>query len=237
MNSEKHDIIKTEFDPYIIKWGRFTNLLGIALVFVPCVLLLVIGARPSWSAVLAGVLMQVSVSGAYYVVEPISYFATLGMSGTYMSFLSGNISNLRVPCSSVAQEAAGVEFGSRPGTIISTIGIGVSVIVNIVILTIGAVGSNVILGLLPEAVTSALNFLLPALFGAVFGQFAVSRPKLAVVSILIVFAINWLNNNGFLGFLGGFAGSVVILVSVFGSIFAGRFIYKKELADDGNEVK
>lgn len=197
----------------------------------------VFGYWPPLSAILTGTLAQVSVSGAFYVVEPISYFPILGIPGTYMTFLSGNTSNMRLPCSSVAQEAAGVEFGSRQGTIISTIGIGVSVIVNIVILTIGAVGSNVILGLLPEAVTSALNFLLPALFGAVFRQFAVSRPKLAVVSILIVFAINWLNNNGFLGFLGGFAGSVVILVSVFGSIFAGRFIYKKELADDGNEVK
>ena len=224
--------------PGIIKWGKLTMLLGIVTMFLPpLVFSAVFDYWPPLSAILTGTLAQVSVSGAFYVVEPISYFPILGIPGTYMTFLSGNTSNMRLPCSSVAQEAAGVEFGSRQGTIISTIGIGVSVIVNIVILTIGAVGSNVILGLLPEAVTSALNFLLPALFGAVFGQFAVSRPKLAVVSILIVFAINWLNNNGFLGFLGGFAGSVVILVSVFGSIFAGRFIYKKELADDGSEVK
>ena len=224
--------------PGIIKWGKLTMLLGIVTMFLPpLVFSAVFGYWPPLSAILTGTLAQVSVSGAFYVVEPISYFPILGIPGTYMTFLSGNTSNMRLPCSSVAQEAAGVEFGSRQGTIISTIGIGVSVIVNIVILTIGAVGSNVILGLLPEAVTSALNFLLPALFGAVFGQFAVSRPKLAVVSVLIVFAIHWLNNIGFLGFLGGFAGSVVILVSVFGSIFAGRFIYKKELADDGNEVK
>ena len=224
--------------PGIIKWGKLPMLLGIITMFLPpLVFSAVFGYWPPLSAILTGTLAQVSVSGAFYVVEPISYFPILGIPGTYMTFLSGNTSNMRLPCSSVAQEAAGVEFGSRQGTIISTIGIGVSVIVNIVILTIGAVGSNVILGPLPEAVTSALNFLLPALFGAVFGQFAVSRPKLAVVSILIVFAINWLNNNGFLGFLGGFAGSVVILVSVFGSIFAGRFIYKKELVDGGNEVK
>lgn len=180
-------------------------------------------------------LAQVSVSGAFYVVEPISYFPILGIPGTYMTFLSGNTSNMRLPCSSVAQEAAGVEFGSRQGTIISTIGIGVSVIVNIIILTIGAIGSNAILAILPESVTTALNFLLPALFGAVFGQFAVSRPKLAVVSIIIVFAVNWLSKNGYLNFLGGFAGSVVILIAVFGSIFAGSLIYKKELADDNEE--
>ena len=158
--------------PGIIKWGKLTMLLGIITMFLPpLVFSAVFGYWPPLSAILTGTLAQVSVSGAFYVVEPISYFPILGIPGTYMTFLSGNTSNMRLPCSSVAQEAAGVEFGSRQGTIISTIGIGVSVIVNIVILTIGAVGSNVILG------------------------------------------------------------------SVFGSIFAGRFIYKKELADDGNEVK
>ena len=45
-------------------------------------------------------------------------------------------------------------------------------------------------------------------------------------------ATEWLNKNGFLSFLGGFSGSVVILIAVFGSILMGRMIYKKELQDD-----
>ena len=233
---DKKSYYSDTYMPGIIKWGKATMLLGIITMFLPpLVFSAVFGYWPPISAILTGTLAQISVSGAFYVVEPISYFPILGIPGTYMTFLSGNTSNMRLRCSSVAQEAAGVEFGSRQGTIISTIGIGVSVIVNIVILTIGAIGSNVILGILPESVTSALNFLLPALFGAVFGQFAVSRPKLAVVSIVIVFAANWLSKNGYLNFLGGFAGSVVILVAVFGSIFAGRLLYKKELADDTEE--
>ena len=233
---DKKSYYSETYMPGIIKWGKITMLLGIITMFLPALVFsAVFGYWPPPSAILTGTLAQISVSGAFYVVEPISYFPILGIPGTYMTFLSGNTSNMRLPCSSVAQEAAGVEFGSRQGTIISTIGIGVSIIVNIIILTIGAVGSNAILAILPESVTTALNFLLPALFGAVFGQFAVSRPKLAVVSIVIVFAINWLSKNGYLAFLGGFSGSVVILVAVFGSIFAGRLIYKKELADDTDE--
>lgn len=218
--------------PSIIKWGRATQLLGLIFMFLPPLTFsLVFGYWPPFSAILAGTIAQVSVSGAFYVVEPISYFPVLGIPGTYMTFLSGNTSNMRLPCSSVAQEAAGVEIGSRQGSIISTIGIAVSVVVNIIILTVGAIGGNVILAILPAGVKAALNFLLPALYGAVFGQFAVARPKLAVVSVILVFAINWLNKNGFLGFLGGLAGSVVILICVFGSIFAGSIIYKKELQD------
>ena len=222
--------------PSIIKWGKLTMLLGIIGMFLPAVILsAVFGYWPPISAILAGTVAQISVSGAFYIVEPISYFPVLGIPGTYLTFLSGNTSNMRLPCSSVAQEAAGVEFGSNQGSIISTIGIAVSIVVNIVILTIGAIGGNAILAILPESVKSVLNFLLPALYGAVFGQFAVTRPKLAVVSVVIVFAANWLLKNGYMAFLGGIGSSVVILIAVFGSILAGSQIYKKELKSDDEE--
>ena len=138
---------------------------------------------------------------------------------------------MRVPCSSVAQEAAGVEMVSDKGSVVSTIGIAVSIIVNIVILTIGAIAGNAIIGMMPEGFKQALNFLLPALYGAVFGQFAITRPKLGVVAVVIAFAMNWLIKNGFLSFFPGTPSYVVILVAVFGSIFAGKIIYKKELED------
>ncbi len=51
--------------------------------------------------------------GAFYVVEPISYYAALGLTGTYLSFLSGNIGNMRVPCATMALETT----ESEPGTL------------------------------------------------------------------------------------------------------------------------
>lgn len=219
--------------PSIIRWGKITMLLGIFTCFLPAVVISVIyGYMPPISAIIAGTISQISVSGAFYIVEPISYFPILGIPGTYLTFLSGNTSNMRVPCSSVAQEAAGVEMGTEKGSIISTVGIAVSIIVNIVILTVGAIGGNAIIGMMPEGVKGALNFLLPALYGAVFGQFAISRPKLAGVAVVIAFGMNWLLKNGFLSFLPGTPSYAVILVAVFGSILAGKLIYKKELEAD-----
>ncbi|HIW20813.1 MAG TPA: hypothetical protein H9887_02145 [Candidatus Dorea intestinavium] len=218
--------------PNIIKWGKATMLLGILTSFLPALVIsFVYGYMPPISAIIAGTISQISVSGAFYIVEPISYFPILGIPGTYLTFLSGNTSNMRVPCSSVAQEAAGVEMGTEKGSVISTIGIAVSILVNVAILTAGAIGGNVLIGLMPAGAKEALTFLLPALYGAVFGQFAVSRPKLAVVAVIIAFGMNWLLLNGFLGFLPGTPSYAVILVSVFGSIFAGKLIYKKELAE------
>ena len=218
--------------PSIVKWGKITMLLGIITCFCPAIVMSVVyGYMPPISAIIAGTISQMSVSGAFYIVEPISYFPILGIPGTYLTFLSGNTSNMRVPCSSVAQEAAGVEMGTEKGSIISTIGIAVSILVNVVILTIGAVAGNAIINIMPAAMKDALNFLLPALYGAVFGQFAIARPKLGAVAVVIAFGMNWLLKNGYLGFFPGTPSYVVILVAVFGSILAGRILYKKELQD------
>ena len=231
-NNQQNYYTKT-YIPSIIKWGKLTMLLGILLCFGPALVISgIYGYMPPISAIIAGTISQISVSGAMYVVEPISYFPILGIPGTYLTFLSGNTSNMRVPCASVAQEAAGVEMGTEKGSVISTIGIAVSVLVNIVILTLGAVGGNAILAILPVGVQNALNFLLPALYGAVFGQFAIARPKLAVIAVVIAFGMNWLLKNGFLAFLPGTPSYAVILVAVFGSIFAGKLLYKKELVED-----
>lgn len=219
--------------PNIVKWGRLTMLLGILTCFLPAfVISFVYGYMPPVSAIIAGTISQISVSGAFYVVEPISYFPILGIPGTYLTFLSGNTSNMRVPCSSVAQEAAGVKMGSEQGSVVSTIGISVSILVNIVILTVGAIAGSSIINAMPQGARDALNFLLPALYGAVFGQFAISRPKLAGVAVVIAFGMNWILKNGFLSFLPGTPSYVVILVAVFGSIFAGRLLYKDELKED-----
>ena len=178
-----NDYYSKTYMPSIIRWGKITMLLGILTCFLPALVIsFVYGHMPPVSAIIAGTISQISVSGAFYIVEPISYFPILGIPGTYLTFLSGNTSNMRIPCSSVAQEAAGVQLGTEKGSIISTIGIAMSILINIAILTVGAVAGSAILSILPEGVKSALNFLLPALYGAVFGQFAVSRPKLAAVA-------------------------------------------------------
>lgn len=121
MNKEYYNKV---YIPDIVKWGKITMLLGIITCFGPALVISVIyGCMPPVSAIIAGTIAQISVSGAFYIVEPISYFPILGIPGTYLTFLSGNTSNMRVPCSSVAQEAAGVEMGSDKGSVVSTIGI------------------------------------------------------------------------------------------------------------------
>ena len=66
--------------PSIIKWGKLTMLLGILTSFLPALVVSVVfGHMPPVSAIIAGTISQISVSGAFYVVEPISYFPILGI--------------------------------------------------------------------------------------------------------------------------------------------------------------
>ena len=100
----KEALYEQHFTKQIIKWGRLTNLIAIPLCFIPAgVMALVFGAMPPVADILKGWVLIASIYGIYAIVEPSSYFPVLGLPGTYMSFLAGNIGNMRVPCSAVAQ--------------------------------------------------------------------------------------------------------------------------------------
>ncbi|MGB9867464.1 MAG: hypothetical protein ACPLPR_06095 [Bacillota bacterium] len=224
----KGNTYSDEFIPYVIRWGRLTNLLGFITMFGPVlVLAAVYGICPSLATILAGAVQQWSVSGVFWFVEPISYFPILGIPGTYMAFLAGNIANLRLPCAASAQEAAGVESGTEQGAIISTLGVAVSVLVNIVILALAIVAGASIIQRLPPNVSKSLNYILPALFGAVFAQFSVAQPKLAVVAFSIATVMTLLLRRGVFAFLPGGGSYVVTLTAVFGTIFVARLLHSR----------
>jgi hypothetical protein len=211
-----------EYLPYIIKWGRLTNWLGVVVSFAPALTLAVIfGVVPPFSAILKGFVGITSAVGVIWIVEPISYFPIIGIAGTYMAFISGNIGNLRIPCAMVAQKIAGVEPGTKEGGIIATLGMAVSIVVNIVILTAGVLAGAQVLQQLPQPAIAALQFLLPSLFGAIFMQFAIRKVKLApivlVLAILVALGVRAKIIPGFLSTLG-----LVLL-----SIFIGVFLFKK----------
>lgn len=172
------------FTKEIIKYGKITLLGAIPFCFLPALYLWFrYGAIPEVKTILTGWFMIASIYGAEYIVTPISYFPVLGVSGTYMAFLSGNIANMRVPCALVAQEAVGVEGGTPEGEIIATIGMAGSIITNIIVLTIAVMGGNVLFSYFPPTVVKAFDFVLPAIFGALFSLFAVKFPKYGVFGI------------------------------------------------------
>ena len=227
--SGKKDFFEKEYMPRMHRIGKLTGFLGVLLSFAPAAILAVVyKLLPDPAALLTAFIAAASAFGFLWIVEPISYFTVLGPVGTYMAFLSGNISNMRVPCASMAQVSAGVEPGTDEGSIISTIGMATSIVINISVLTIGVILGNTVLAMLPAAVTEALNYLLPALFGALLMQFGLRQKSLAVgilvFSVLICVAIN----AGFFSWLPGAANYLGTLASVFMAIGVTLVTYGKK---------
>ena len=172
------------FTKHIIGAGRWTLLLSVPLCFLPAIYLWIrYGALPPLGSILTGWFLIASIYGSWYIVEPISYFPILGLSGTYMSFLSGNIANMRVPCAAVAQEVLKVEPGSKKAELVATIGIAGSIITNLIVVTLAAVAGNELFKYFPPIVVKALDFVLPAIFGALFVMFSIKYPKYGVFAI------------------------------------------------------
>ncbi|MGD9566996.1 MAG: hypothetical protein AB7V48_01535 [Sedimentibacter sp.] len=177
---------EAEFTKPIIKYGRLTNLIAIPFCFLPAlVLLLIYDAFSGINNILTGWLYIASVYGIYAIVEPISFFPVLGLPGTYMSFLAGNIGNMRVPCSAIAQESVGVTPGTKKAEIVSTLGIAGSIITNLIVVTAAAVGGAALMNVFPPIVLEAFNYVSPAIFGAIFAMYAVKNIKYGIFAMLV----------------------------------------------------
>ena len=144
--------------------GRIWNLSVMLIIMAfPIVVGVIFSAMPDWAAVGKGLISTAPMYWAVGVIETITYIPMLGAGGSYLSFVTGNISNLKLPCALNALENADVKAQSEEGEIISTISIAVSSIVTTIIIIIGVL---LIVPLTPilssEELKPAFDQMLPA---------------------------------------------------------------------------
>ncbi|MBR0373680.1 MAG: hypothetical protein IJH91_04005 [Mogibacterium sp.] len=211
---------------YMAKWrktctkiGAPTNILAAFTAFIPVLYLCSkFDCWPPLSLVMNAWALTVIAFGAFYIVEPISYYSSLGMSGTYLSFLSGNIGNMRMPCASLALDVTESEVGSIQAEVVSTMAICGSIITNLIATTAAAFVGAAIVSVLPEAINVGLkSYASAAIFGAAFGNFALKNPKLAVFGIGIPIICK---------LVGTIPAWITIILSVFGTVLISRLFYK-----------
>ena len=201
-------------------WG-FTLL---AMIFLfPLIVCLIFNAVPNWSALGKGLLATVPMYWAVGLIEVFTYVPMLGAGGTYLSFVTGNISNLKLPVSLDAMEKAGVKSNSEEGEIISIISIATSSIVTTLIVILGVI---MIVPLTPVLSSPALDpafaQMLPALFGGLGVVFVSKNWKLAIAPIvlmLILFVTIPALNAGTVG--------IMVPVGVVFTVIVARIMYKK----------
>ena len=148
----------TEWKKKSIRIGTPTNLLAAATAFIPVIWLCsTYHCWPDLNVVMTAWSMVVLSFGAFYIVEPMSYYAALGMTGTYLGFMSGNIGNMRVPVAALALEATDSEPGTLQAEITSTLAICGSIFTNLIFTTLAVVVGTAVVTVLRDFISAALT--------------------------------------------------------------------------------
>ena len=204
--------------------GALWNI-GVMLLLMafPLSVAVIFGAAPDWGALAMGLLATAPMYWAVGIIETITFVPMLGAGGSYLGFVTGNISNLKMPCALNALEQNNVSASSEEGEIISTIAIATSSIVTTIIIIIGVICIAPLTPILAAPVLEpAFAQMLPALFGGLGVAFVSKNWKIAVAPIvlmLVLFIAVPALNAGTVG--------IMVPVSVLFTIGVARILYKR----------
>lgn len=204
--------------------GRIWNTsVMILLMLFPLSVAFLFGVAPDWKALGLGLLATAPMYWAVGAIETVTFVPMLGAGGSYLSFVTGNISNLKLPCALNALEQNQVSANSEEGEVISTIAIATSSIVTTLIIIVGVVCIVPLTPVLEAPILApAFEQMLPALFGGLGVAFVSKNWKIAiapVVLMLILFIFVPAFNAGTVG--------IMVPVSVLFTIAVSRLLYKK----------
>ena len=111
--SKKKNIEKSYFDR-VHAWGRVSSITALCvLIMFPLSICLYLGVWPSLSGVMSGLLKLIPLYWSLAVIEVLIYTPMLGAGGSYLSFLTGNVTNMKIPCAMNARDIAKTEVGTR----------------------------------------------------------------------------------------------------------------------------
>jgi len=111
----------------------------------------------------------------------------LGVGGSYISFITGNVTNMKIPVAMNAKEIAGTTVGTPEDEIISTISTATSAIVTTLVIVAGVILLVPLQPVLQNPVLlPAFNNVVPALFGALGLKYFIKSPQIAVIPVLFM---------------------------------------------------
>ena len=207
-----------------------TDRLGKIWIWTACVVVMMVpvaacvyyNAWPELTAVLKGLLGVAPIYWTVGVIEVITYTPMLGVGGTYLAFVTGNLTSLKAPSALSAMENCGAKPGSEEGEVISTIAIATCTIVTTLVIVAGVCLLAAISPVLDSpALKPAFDNILPALFGGLAVVYVSKNWKLSIAPLVFMIAL--------FSAVPSLAGSVGVLVpvGVLVALGAARILYKK----------
>ena len=223
--SKQNKAPKTYYDR-VHSWGRISTISALCvLLMFPMAICLYLNVFPPINGVLQGLLKLIPTYWTVAVVEVIVYTPMLGAGGTYLSFVTGNIANLKLPCAISAMEGANVKANSEEGEVVSTIAIATSSIVTTAVLAVGIIAFAPFLNDFTNSplLKPAFAQVLPALFGALGAGYFIKHWRISFFPIIIMIIV--------LVFSPGMGASTLLFVGIVASVGGALFMYKKGMLD------
>lgn len=205
MNNEKY--IKS-----IHRLGRLGGIGALGfMVGIPLVICAIYSCFPDFGLVLQSGTGLLAMFIPIAISEVFSYAPVLG-SASYITFITGNVMNLKLPVAINAIDIAGVEQSTDEGDAVVTVAVGASSIVTMAIIALGVI---LLVPLQPifaiPAVKTATGYMLPALFGGlalgifngrsgkynIKGKLLGAVPAVIIVIILMIMGVPLSTYQGF----------------------------------------
>lgn len=197
-----------DFEKYndgIHRTGRIGLLIGlIMLLGAPFAFAFFTGAHIDWQAFSKAIIPVLIVYIPSCIVEFLIYVPLLGPGGSYLAFITGNITNLKLPCAFSSRDIAKTEVGTPENEIISTLSIATSSLVTMLVIFIGVLLLIPLTPVLQSPVLKpAFDNVLPALFGALGYQYFRKSLKITIfplsfMTLLCIVVPSMISSTSFL---------------------------------------
>jgi len=220
----------------------------ILMLALPTIMAVAFDAFPGVGPIFVSAAGLLAVFIPIAISEVVSFTPVLG-SSIYLTLITGNVMNLKLPTALNAMEITNVEQGTEKGDIISGIAIATSSIVTIIVIAASVVLMTPLKPLLSApAVQTATHYILPALFGGlslgalgsnVGGGIQIKgRLKAAIIPAILVSVAYFISP-----FLVTALQGVFILIAIPMIYYSAKYLYKKGQivvilpSDEVNETK
>lgn len=186
--------------------GRISGIIAVLLILmVPAVITFVYRNQITLDMpkTLSAIITLTAIYGVVSVVEVVSFCPFLGTGGTYLSFITGNIMNMKLPVAMNSLRVNKLDRDSEEAEVVTTLAIGASSLVTTLILFLGMLflGKLLVPIITGPKLAPAFNNVTPALTGALAAPYFMKNKKLSIPTVIagcvlyLVLGYSFMSNN------------------------------------------
>lgn len=205
--SEMEKEYQSKFLPSVHNIGQATMIIGVLLALLPVAFMYFVCGwddipLTTYAALIA---YLIPLLGIRQFTEHLRFYPMMGSAATYISYLSGNSTGIRIPVANSCASEFDADVLSPYGQIVAIIGVGISVVSNILVLLMTVAFGDVVLSIVPKVVIDALGYITIVIFGYLLilnirnaGGGSMSKGAIHSWPMYIVAVVGWIVFKKFL---------------------------------------